>query len=75
MPLSRARRMLHGKLASSSASAPTACSAALLDVASSVEREVRNEPRPDQEDDCDEYVHGYSFSKFAIADWIRLCSE
>jgi hypothetical protein len=63
------------KRASSSGSAPTACSAVLLDVASGVEREVGNEPRPEQEDDCDEYVHGYNSSNFVMADWIRLCRE
>jgi hypothetical protein len=44
-------------------------------VASGVEGEVRDEARTSQENDCDNDVHGYSSSNFAMADSMRVCSE
>ena len=55
-------------------SAPSPGSAS-LHVASGVESEVRDETCTSQENDCDNDVHGYSSSKFAMADSIRVCSE
>jgi len=62
------------KLRASCRSAPCAGSA-LLHVASGVEGEVRDEARTSQENDCDNDVHGYSSSNFAMADSMRVCSE
>jgi len=55
-------------------SAPCAGSA-LLNVASGVEGEVRDEACTSQQNNCDNDVHGYSSSNFAMADSMRVCSE
>lgn len=58
----------------SSRSAPSP-SSALLCVASRVESEVRDEACTSQQNNCDNDVHGYNSSNFAMADSIRVCSE
>ncbi len=74
LAMSRRRCGVRDEQPSSSRSARSPGSAS-LDVPSGVESEVRYETCTSQKNDCDNDVHGYSSSNFAMADSMRVCSE
>lgn len=74
MAMSRRRTddRLEPRSPSRSARSPGSAS---LHVPRGVEGEVRNEAYTSQQNQCDNNVHGYSSSNFAMADLMRVCSE